>query len=395
VRPLAFLLLVIPVLALVVPAPASAAKRKVPFGFFGVVVPVSMYTRAVVPDATLDQQMALMARSGVETVRVGPDWRLLEPAQGNFVFGTLDRLVLTAARYRLDTLVNVTGTPQWISDNPTDPDYWRYAPRDPRPFGELMRRLVQRYGPRGTLWTENPGAPRVPVRHWQIWNEQNAPWYWERQPWAPSYTALLKNAFQAIRSQDSGAKIMAGSVVASRSDYPPWLAIRDLYRAGGRRYFDSVSVHPFTNDAASVSNTVFRTLEIVRRMRQQMSRYGDTRKPIDLTEMMWSAAAGKIPSNALLGFETTAKGQAQRLIAVYRALASQRSKLAIGRVYWYTWASEYDTNESPTTMTFRYTGLTRWTGSGPFSPLPVLDAYAQVAAQHEGCRKGRDSRTCR
>jgi len=233
------------------------------------------------------------------------------------------------------------------------------------------------------------------VREWQIWNEQNAPWYWARRPWAASYTKVLKAAYQAVHSRDSGADVIAGSVIASSAKDPPWNAMRDLYRAGARPYFDSAAVHPFTNDPRSVSNTVSQTLEIVRRVRQEMRRNRDAKKPIHLTEMTWTAAAGKIPKGGMLGFETTAAGQAQRLTAAYRALSNARLKLGIGKAYWYNWASEYDKNQSRTAVTFRYTGLTRWSGSGAFAPLPLLNAYAKVAAQLEGCAKGADARSCR
>jgi hypothetical protein len=45
------------VLAVAVATPADAAKRKVPFGFFGTVLPPEMGRQAEVPDAQLDQEM--------------------------------------------------------------------------------------------------------------------------------------------------------------------------------------------------------------------------------------------------------------------------------------------------------------------------------------------------
>ena len=63
------MLLAISILAtLAAAAPADAAKRKVPFGFFGTVLDTSQSDR--MSDAALDGQMASMARSGVESVRV-------------------------------------------------------------------------------------------------------------------------------------------------------------------------------------------------------------------------------------------------------------------------------------------------------------------------------------
>ena len=83
---------------LALPAAAPAAKRQVPFGFFGAVAPPEL-TR--VPSATLDQQMALMASSGVESVRLTLDWWEIEPVQGSYNLARPDALVAAAARHGL------------------------------------------------------------------------------------------------------------------------------------------------------------------------------------------------------------------------------------------------------------------------------------------------------
>jgi hypothetical protein len=164
-----------------------------------------------------------------------------------------------------------------------------------------------------------------------------------------------------------------------------------MYRAGARKYFDEISVHPFTNNLNSASDTANRVLVIVQRMRDQMHHYGDDRKPIILTEMTWAAAAGKVPQGALLGFETTPKGQAQRLAAAYGALVRAQSKMRIAQAYWFSWTSEYSALGSFATMVFRYTGLTAFSG-GVFSPTPLLATYASTAAKYEGCRKRANAR---
>jgi Beta-galactosidase len=381
-------------LVMLVATPAQAAKRRVPFGFFGTVLTPEMASPERVSDAALEQQMALMARSGVESLRVTLAWHGLERTPGAYNFALLDRVVAAAARHRIVVLANMTETAPWASERPSDADAWRLPPRDPNTFAELMRQLVLRYGPAGSLWAQNPTLPRVPIRQWQIWNEQTAPWHWQRRPWAPSYTRLLKAAYRAIHGADRGAKVVAGSLVASRADYAPWDAARDLYRAGAKRFFDVIAVHPFTNNSRSARLTVDQTLEIVRRVRAQMRRRGDGRKPIILTELTWPASVGKVPNKALLGLETTSRGQLTRLKAVYRRLARDRRKLRITQAYWYNWASQYDADGALSVMSFRFAGLTRLR-SGVFSRMPVLRTYARIAAKYEGCRKSSNARRCR
>jgi hypothetical protein len=388
-RRLALLATLTAVLAAVVAPPALAAKRKVPFGFFGVVVPSDL--QSLGPEG-LDRQAALMAESGVESARLALPWGELEPVQGSYNFGALDALVGAMARHHIAPLVNVSSPAPWdaLLDGP---DWFRSPPRDPLLYAKLFRQLVLRYGPRGSFWAQNPAVPRVPVRQWQLWNEQNAPWYWSVTPWAPRYVKLLKATYRAIHRADHGAKVIAGSFVGAPKS-TPWGAMGALYRAGGKHYFDEVAIHPYTNNGDSVSGTVDQVIEIIRRVRTYMRRYHDAGKPVLITELTWAAALGQVPQQALLGLETTAKGQAQRLKAAYRGLAKRRRSLGLTEVHWFNWASPYDNSAPEQVLIFNYSGLTRSRG-GLVSPLPILRTFTGVAARYEGCRKRTNARRCR
>jgi hypothetical protein len=371
---------------------ASAADRRVPFGFFGTTLSTQFADERTVNNLILDQQVGVMAASGVESMRLIVDWRSLEPTRRAYNFAVLDRFVRTASLHRIHFLPNVTATPQWASEKPGTVEYWRSPPKDVADYAALMRQLVLRYGPRGTFWTENPTVRKQPIREWQIWNEPTAPWYWTRQPFARSYARLLKASYRSIHRADSGAKVVTGPLVTARTNYPPWRALRDLYRAGAKRFYDILSVHPFTNHASS-RVAVRQTVEVVRRMRREMRRRGDTRKPVILTEVTWPAARGKIPAEAVSRLATTEAGQIARMREAYRQLARNRRTMRITEVYWFTWASAYDNNTALSTMQFRYTGLNRFSG-GQFTPMPLLKAYTDLAATYQGCRKTADARVC-
>jgi hypothetical protein len=380
--------------SLAFPAAGSAAKRKVPFGFFGTVLSHDWARADVISDAALDQQMALMASSGVESARYPVSWAQVETAPGMYDWARVDRVVAAAARHRIALLINVLLTPRWASSRPNASDPYTRAPADPDRYAEFMRQMVLRYGPSGTFWALNPGLEErgVAVRQWQIWNEQMAPWMWRTRPWPRSYVRLLRGAYRAIHKVDRGAKVVAGSLVAY-SNYTQWDGIRDLYRAGGKGFFDVIAVHPFTN-ARSVRRTVRQTIEIIRRVRARMRARRQGRVPIIVTELTWPAAVGKVPRRRLLGLETTSRGQVQRLKASYRALARVRRKLRVTQAFWYSWATEYDANSTGSDVSFRFAGLNRFS-RGVFSPMPLLGAYSSVAAKYEGCRKAADARTCR
>ncbi len=377
--------------ATVAATPAEAAKRKVPFGFFSMVVPPELSSAR--SETVLDQQYALMASSGVESVRVTQAWDQLEPSKGRYTFEQFDRNVKAAATHGLEVLFNITATPRWASSRPRSRDWFRAAPKDPTAYGALMSVLVARYGPGGSFWAANPTVQPFPIRRWQVWNEENAPWHWSTRPWQRGYTQLLKSAYQAIKAVDRQATVVAGSFVAA-PNYSQWEAATDLYKAGGKRWFDEIAVHPFTNNKQSVSGTIDQMLEIVKRVRQRTRRAGDGRVPISITELSWPASVGKIPKKALLGLETTTKGQRLRMKAGYKRLVRNRRKLKITRAYWYTWATQYDRQSPDSVMSFRYAGLTR-VRNGVFSPMPILRTFTQTARKYQGCRKSTDARRCR
>jgi hypothetical protein len=390
------LLLALPaLLAATFASPADAAKRKVPFGFFGANSVEAFTAPGELTDEQLDAQMAAMARSGVESLRETFNWGALEPSPGVYNWAMFDRLVAATARHRILLFPGITTSPQWASLRPDTPEYWRYGPRDPRRFAEIMRQAVRRYGPRGTFWAQHRELPRVPVRQWQIWNEQVAPWFWSNQPWAPSYVPLLKAAYRAIHRVDRRATVVPGAFVGVGRK-APWDNIVDLYRAGGKGYFDAIAIHPFTMVPNSVRKTVDQVVEIIRLVRRPMRRRGDGRKPILLTELTFPAAQGVVVPGAMVGLETTSQGMAQRLRASYRRLARKRRTLRVSQAYWFAWASDYvaslrvNGNE-----VFRFTGLTMYRRELGFAPLPVLNVYADVAAELEGCRKTDNARRCR
>jgi len=368
----------------------AEAKRKVPFGFFGTVVPPELTSPNAVSVKTLDDQFGLMARSGVESVRLTFGWEQLEPKNTQFDFSTADKLLRAASSHHLQIIINVTQTPQWASSKPNG-EFWTAPPRNAGDFGLLMAALAHRYGPTGTFWTENPDLEKAPVRRWQIWNEENAPWHWKPKKWAPGYVKVLKSAYQSIKGVDKGATVVAGSFVAA-PNYSQWAAARDLFRAGGKRWTDEISVHPFTN-AKSVTQTIGQMLDIVTRTRKAMRKAGAGKMPIIITELSWPASVGKIPRKALLGVETTTKGQNLRMKEGFKRLIKMRRKLRVTQAYWYTWASQYDRQGAASVVSFRYAGLVR-VRKGVFSRMPILKTYTSIARKYEGCRKSSDARHC-
>ncbi len=338
--------------ALLVAAPADA--RSVPRGWLGVQVDGPLTE----PGNALGGEYDLMASAGAETVRTAFDWRAAQPVAGGAVdFAATDAVVAAAAARRLRVIPVVHRTPDWAAERPGDGA--ASAPRGTDAFTAYLTALVGRYGPRGSLWAEQPGLPRMAIRDWQIWNEPNLTRYWTTQPFARPYVALLRASRRALRAADPGSRtILAGLPNES------WIALRSIYKAGGRGTFDAVALHPYTGKPRNV-------IKLIRFARREMRRARDGRRPVWLTELSWPASKGK--TGGAPGFVTTERGQASRLKLALKLLAKERKRLKIERVVWYTWLSREGSANS-----FDWSGLRRQRG-GSIVTAPSYAEFRRAA----------------
>ena len=362
-------------------APAGAAERRVPQGWLGVTVdgPVDPYAPG---------EWDRMARAGVETVRAALRWGDVQPYPPGGVppaerarfkdvegiptdLARFDAIVGAASARGMAVLPVVHVTPSWTALRPAN---LASPPADPASLGRFFKLLVDRYGPGGSLWRERPDLPRLPIREWQVWNEPNIITYWSDQPFAESFVPSLRAAARSLRAADPGATVVLAGLT-NRS----WVALRQIYDAGGRGLFDAVALHPYTRRPRDV-------LRLVRRARREMRARGDGGLPVWLTELSWPASKGKTRPQA--AFEVGPRAQAVRLASSLRMLAKARRRLKIGRVIWYTWVSSED---GPSV--FDWSGLRRTRGDRVVS-TPALAVFRIAARRLEGCAKTRDARRC-
>ncbi|HEX8976514.1 MAG TPA: hypothetical protein VF781_08380 [Solirubrobacteraceae bacterium] len=374
-------------------AKAGAARvRHVPAGFVGVDIDGPLFDPA--SPLNLGNQMTSMVSDGVQSVRVAFNWAAAQPyassadvpadRQGEFVpgpdgrpitYSVTDQIVGNAAAHGLTVLPTLLYAPPWDA-RPNDGGL--AIPDQNAPYAEFAAAMVQRYGPRGTFWTQNPQIPRLPVRMWQIWNEPNLPAYWP-QPFAASYVGLLHAAHDAIKQADPRAKVVIGALTNFA-----WRAFAAVYRVpGGRKLFDVAAVNGFTATPADV-------ILYWRFIRRAMARYGDGRKPLLATEVSWPSAQGQSPQR--LDFSTTERGQAQKVAAILPLIASWRVRLRLIGFYYYTWIDQ----EHRGAPVFAFAGLQQLTDGGHVRAKPALRAFTTGALAIEGCRaKGDTALICK
>lgn len=349
-------------------ASAAEAAPRVPMGFFGMSVDGAMFRT----DIDQRREFGVMTRVGVESIITEVNWNFLQPQEGVPPdFTRTDRVVGNAARRGMRVMANVLYSPRWAAVDPGN----GASPPEPAKYATFLRTLIQRYGPQGSFWTENPTLTRRPIRDWQVWNEPPSKGFWSKQPFARDYVELLKAARFAIKVTDPRARVVLAGLT-----WRSWEDIGKIYRAGGQGLFDAVSLHPYTTRPIDVT-------AIVKAVRNEMSRNGDGRLPVLITELSWPSAKGR--SRDDYGYEVTPRQQAQRITEVLPILVAARKRLHIERVYWFSWLS---TDRGR--FTFDYSGLRTITGT-TIRDKPALAAYRRGVLAHEGCRrKGATVKRC-
>lgn len=362
---------VLALLALTLAPPAPAAKRKVPTGFFGMNWDKQIRYKATRPvkQAAWDR----MAEIGVESQRATFNWSSAQYYGKDQEFdwkNTTDPIVQLAAKRHIRLLPVVMQAPPWArsSDKENSP------PKSRKAYVKYLTAAIKRYGPHGTYWENHKKLPKMALRDWQIWNEPSEDYQWNisnDKDWVPSYSKLLKASYEAAKKADKNVRVVLAGL-PGRS----WEYLQRMYDVGGiHGYFDAAAIHPYTGSAHG-------PLTITRYFRQVMNENGDRKRPILVTETTLPASKGKATSAG--EFETTDAGMARFVKEVYRDMTANRKKLRIGRVYWYTWASDYSG------WTFDFTGLVKYTttaGMEGVQEMPALEEYRKLALRAAGCSK--------
>jgi hypothetical protein len=356
---------------------AEAAKRRVPQGFFG-----AMYDRGLAnaPEDLQDAQTALMARSGVESIRTVFSWRQAQPEPGRAPdFDATDAQVARATRRGLRILPVVINTPVWARKYPDEDGSPPLLPSD---YAAYLSALAGRYGSEGSFWTDHPELPRRPLLYWQIWNEPHLQGFWTDpdETWPEDYTELLRVSHDALAQADPQGNI----VLAGLADFV-WNHLRDIYREGGHGLFDVVAINFYTSRLGNY-------LKAMKRVRKVMRSAHDSKMQIWLTEITWPAAKGRRKPRASwqkLWLQSD-RGMARRLSQSYDILTRARRSMRLARVYWYTWSSAYRKHDL-----FDFGGLLQYRGGGSKPKRrPALRAYQRSAKRYEGCAKTSTAR-CR
>jgi len=314
-RKLAILALLVAMLSL----PAVAGAREMP-SFVG-----------ISPQSPSNEgDFELMEEAGLKSVRLPLYWMGVE-RQSPFLaepdWSDFDRSVALAAEHGMRVFPFVWGTPPWVAGQPhVEPVRHGWAGRA---WASFLRRAVERYGPDGTFWWENPELPFLSIRAWEIWNEENIVTFSSHSD-PERYARLLRISGRAIHRADDGAKVILGGLFGRPLQIPPNIGSGDflsrLYRARHvKQFFDGVALHPYVADAAAMRPQILN-------LRRVMRVHHDADTPLYVTELGWGSDSFQTR------WERGPLGQARELDQAFSMLASHRLSWRIGGVWWFSWA---------------------------------------------------------
>ena len=301
------------------------------------------------------------AAIGVQIVRQPFDWNRIEIAPGDYDFRDYDDFVLRAATAGIQVLPVLGNPPSFRASGYTRDDF-QAPPASNADFGAFAAKLVQRYGPDGTIWAVHPGVPKLPIRSWQIWNEPNLPMFWNTGPDPASYTAMLRAAHDAIHAVDPRAEVVAAGLPNSKVGISLTSYLDGMFAAGAHGAFDTMAIHPYALNAT-------RSLDLVVQTRALLSSRGDS-SPIWITEDGWPTDGPLSP------YTVDEAGQAANLTDLIAQVGARRAELGIRGVIIFRWRDAVSTFDAWPL----HAGLVRADGSAKPGLAAFRDAVAALNA---------------
>jgi hypothetical protein len=215
--------------------------------------------------------------------------------------------------------VNAT-TPYWASADPAkysdaQGDHWNalYKPANFTNYADFLVFLANRYKSYGS-------------NVFEIWNEENEPYFWPPTPSPTNYLAMLRACYTAIKQADPQALVLNGGLSDGGSS---GVYLNTLYSNGARPFFDALSQHVYSR-APTNESVVFGN-------RSVMVARGDSAKNIWVTECGWPTYTNSADPNAV-----SLITQAQYLNDLYTRLAGYSYVRA---AFWYNLRSFDETQK--------------------------------------------------
>lgn len=216
---------------------------------------------------TQTEELRLMKEAGIAWARSDFDWSGLQRAQdGAWNFTSLDTVISNAEAAGVQMLPILGYSTSFATPAHKHLDLW----------GHYVRAIAEHY------------RTRLPV--WEIWNEENINGFWkDANP--DDYLPLLKKSYETIKSVDPKLTVAVGGFAGVPTNF-----IDRLYQAGGAPYFDVMNVHPYGQPSEPESYLE----ERLTGLKEIMAKYGDSAKPVWITEIGWPTQKQRVAAPGLI-----------------------------------------------------------------------------------------------
>jgi hypothetical protein len=354
-------------LALIVLLPASAGAAEMGL--------TTDLTRGV-SRARMDQEISMVRDLHARWIRADVPWNALEQdAKGVYTnaryLSDIDYGISRAHAAGLQVVMTLSSVPYWASADPSksqDASGYHYNasyhPYNLQDYANYAARVAGHFQALG-------------VHVYEVWNEENLPYFWPSGPDAGAYTQLLQAAYPAIHQADPAATVLMGGLFTSDYDF-----LQAMYNAGAKPYFDGANVHPYSGPVGPLGcfhqhgttrkpKTAFCGIQEIR---NTMVANGDGAKQIWLTELGYSTYTGGD------GMGVSLAQQAEYLTEAYSIVQVLPYVKAL---LWYELRNSQDTNSYNSNQ-----GLL----DGSDQPKPAYFAYRSYALATNGGLRARASR---
>lgn len=322
--------------------------------------------------------VARLRAAGVEYTREAIAWQRVEPTRGSFTWSETDKWVGEAARQGLRVVAILHAPPAWA----TGSSDVHVAPVEGRPladYARYVRAVVERYGSNGSFWAQNPSIPKLPITHFDIWNEPYMSFFWRNTgahawPDPAGYAQMFKAAVQEARkADDPSARFMAEvEIEAGTTNWQnPRYFLSEMFRAVPdlAQYMDIASIHPYVGlNGLSPGTCSAETTDIsnrfhfcrVKTLRRILDRHGAT------GTRMWITEFGYSTCSSCAKWQVSEATQAQYVHDAFELL--REWKVVDGFIWWV-----YKTPERDPAHPDDWMGLVHADGSAK----PAWNAFAE------------------
>jgi hypothetical protein len=216
-------------------------------------------------------------------IRIDVGWDDIEEIKGHFDWSLLDTITRGALNQHIKVLAVLQRTPTWSRPVGVGENYPATTTTQLNNYKAFVTAFAKRY--------TRPDA--VKIQAVEVWNEPNVPGAWLGPMTATRYLNLLKATWTSIKAVNKATTVVTGGLAPALDTTKSVNArtfLLNLYKAGGRPYFNAVAMHPYTwpnkpsDNLANGWGNMTLAANGKPSMRQTMTKYGDAAKKIWNTE---------------------------------------------------------------------------------------------------------------